>query len=132
MYSMQDHCTDDQIVCWNCEEAVHQSALQCPYCYAELHRHPVQKATKITVLDHKIPTPAPESGVRQSVSFVLSLLFLLAGSSLFFLSLMIALFAKDGSFTISWSDHAWTAFFGLGLAFVSFGVLFLQQLSSDN
>lgn len=70
--------------------------------------------------------PAEASG--GTLHTALSLFFLLSGSSLFILSIVIFLFAKDGSFTISWPDHSWSAFFGLGTALMSFGTLFLQRL----
>jgi hypothetical protein len=136
MYSTQEHFADNQILCWNCEEAVHESASQCPYCNVAIDRHPVQKASteKITVL----PKPknfAVEKHVEESeplFGFMISLLLMLSGSALFFLSIIIALFSKDGNFTISWSEHSWSGFFGFGLALLSFGTLFLQKLSEPS
>ena len=138
MFSRQEHHTEDQVICWNCEETVHQSAIVCPYCNADIHRHQVQKATdcqKITPLtqqplsssDLTSGTDTYEKG-SHTFRFLCSLFFLLAGSSLFFLSVMIALFARDGAFTISWQEHTWSAFFGLGLSLLSAGVFAMQKL----
>ena len=141
MFSRKEQCTEDQILCWNCEEAVHQTAISCPYCNVEIHRHPVQKATssqKITPLsqpsanaDHS-RTPEHADGLLQTLRFACSLFCLLAGSAMLFLSLLIALFAKGGTFTLSWNAHSWSAFLGLGLASLSFGTMFFQKLSSSS
>ena len=136
MFSRQEQCIDDQIICWNCEEAVHQSAIVCPYCNVELHRHPVQKASEFT----KIATlPQPErashrgaevsEGAMSTIRFLCCLMLMLAGSSLFFLAILVALFSRGGSFTLSWPEHCWSAFFGLGLSLLSFGAFFLQKVS---
>lgn len=140
MYSRQEHHTEDQVICWNCEEVVHQSVLVCPYCNVEIHRHTPQKAfeqQKITPLPqplHIISTDishthdSSENG-SQTLRFLFSLFFLLSGSALFFLAVIIALFARDGTFTLSWQEHTWSAFFGLGLCLLACGAFFMQNLS---
>jgi hypothetical protein len=140
MFSRQEHHTEDQVICWNCEEAVHQSVLVCPYCNVDIHRHHVQKAPeqqKITPLSQSSPTTSEPlcnndspDGAMQTLRFLCSLFLLLAGSALFFLAVIIAFFAHDGAFTISWQEHTWSAFFGLGLSLLAFGTFFLQKLSS--
>jgi hypothetical protein len=139
MYSRQEHYTDDQIICWNCEEAVHPSAIVCPYCNVEVHRHHVQKISdqqKITpLIQHEIASTEPSrnkdtsESAHQTLPFLCSLFFLLSGSALFFLAVIIAFFARDGVFTVSWEEHTWSAFFGLGLFLLAFGMLFMQRLS---
>ena len=138
MFSRQEHCASDQILCWNCEEAVHQTVIVCPYCNVEIHRHPVQKVseqTKITALsqpgvssvDHGHVVDTGESPA-QTLRFLGSLFLLLLGSSLFFLAILIALFSRGGCFTLSWPEHSWSAFFGLGLALLAFGTMVFQKL----
>jgi hypothetical protein len=142
MFSRQEHHTNDQIICWNCEEAVHQSVIACPYCNADLHRHQVQKVsdqTKITpILQQHTPlspelprsTESPETaGIGQTISLLGSLFLLLSGSAFFFLAVIIAFFARDGAFTLSWPEHSWSAFFGLGLFLLSLGVMCMQRLA---
>lgn len=135
MYSTQERFVDNQIICWNCEEAVHGSALQCPYCNVPIDRHPVQKTSteKITVLPkpRNLPVEKPVDEAEPLFAFLISLLLMLAGGALFFLSIIIALFSKDGIFTLSWSEHVWSGFFGFGLALLAFGTLFLQKLSEQ-
>ena len=138
MFSRQEHHTEDQVICWNCEEAVHQSAIVCPYCNVEMHRHTVQKASesqKITPITENSQNPHEPSitsdalsGAAQTLRFLCSLFLLLSGSALFFLAVIIALFSRDGAFTISWQEHTWSAFFGLGLSLLAFGTLFMQKL----
>lgn len=133
MYSTQERVTDNQVICWNCEEAVHESTTQCPYCHVSINRHPVQKASteKITVLPHPRhpPVEKQEEESEPFFAFLISLLLMLAGGTLFFLSIIIALFSRDGIFTLSWSEHSWSGFFGFGMALLAFGTLFLQKLA---
>lgn len=136
MFSRQEHHQgDDQVICWNCEEAVHETASVCPYCNVDLSRHTVQKAVdlnKITILPQgKVVCEQPSEGnTQQSLRFLGSLFFLLAGSSLFFIAILIAFFSRGGAFTISWPEHSWSAFFGLGLSLLAFGTLLFQKLPS--
>ena len=142
MFSRQEHHTDDQVICWNCEEAVHQSTIICPYCNVEIHRHQVQKALdkeKITQLPQsqfsnqpKHREPSESAAIGQTLSFLCALALLLSGSALFFLAVIIALFARDGAFTLSWPEHSWSAFFGLGLFLLSMGMLCMQKLSGTS
>ena len=140
MFSRQEHQTDDQVICWNCEEAVHQSAIVCPYCNVDIQRHQVVKASgreKITPLPKTAFTAAHEScqtihsseSVAQMLRFAATLFFFLSGSALFVLAIVIALFARDGAFTISWTEQSWLAFFGLGLSLLSGGMFFMSSLS---
>jgi hypothetical protein len=141
MFSRQEHFADDQVICWNCEETVHQTAIVCPYCHVEIHRHHVQKAAdsaKITTLspspnvsESKVHLADRVEGPLQTVRFLCSLLLLLAGSALFFISMLIALFSKGGTFTLSWPEQSWSAYFGLGIALLAFGTLFLQKVSGS-
>lgn len=137
MFSRQEHRNSDQVICWNCEEAVHETALVCPYCNADIKRHPVQRATdsaKITPLphvgpaiDHRQPQVEVESPTL-NLAFLGSLFLLLAGSALFFLAILIALFSRGGSFTVSWPEHRWSAFFGLGLTLLALGAFLFQKV----
>ena len=139
MFSRQEHHTDDQVICWNCEEAVHQSVIVCPYCNVEVHRKQVQKASeqnKITTISQQsislpemIPIGETTESSMQTLSFLCSLFLLLAGSALFLLAVIIAFFARDGVFTISWQEHTWSAFFGLGLSLLAGGAFFMQNIS---
>jgi len=127
MISAQEHLVDEQIVCWNCEETVHESAVQCPYCYVDMARHPVERDSKIAPFHHT-HTSEEISAKEGTLSFLFSLLFLLSGSALFFLSVLVAFFARGGEFTLRWSEQNWSAFLGLGIAFLSFGTIFLQNV----
>jgi len=138
MILTQEHLADEQVICWNCEETVHESATQCPYCYVEVNRHQVEKASekdqKVTPFlntPHKAPDESPAKG--GTFSFLTSLLFLLSGSALFFLAVLIAFFARNGGFVLRWSEQSWSSFLGLGMAFLAFGTIFLQNVpgSSD-
>lgn len=137
MFSRQEHRNSDQIVCWNCEEAVHETALTCPYCNVDIKRHPVQKASqdpKITPLPHIGPPldqkllHSEDESPTLNLAFLGSLFFLLAGSALFFLAILIALFSRGGSFTVSWPEHRWSAFFGLGLTLLALGTYLFQKI----
>ena len=135
MFSRQEQRNCDQVVCWNCEESVHETVLVCPYCNVDIKRHPVAKASdqpKITHLPRvKLPSDQGEAeGTVHTLAFLGSLLLLLAGSSLFFLAILIALFSRGGSFTISWPEHQWSAFFGLGLTLLSLGTYLFQKVPS--
>jgi hypothetical protein len=129
---------DEQIQCWNCEESVHSFTSNCPYCRVDLHRHPVQKAAvpqdKITPIPHLHVSEKPvvQEESFSTFSFVLSLFFLISGSSLFFLAIAITLFSRDGAFTLSWTEQSWTAFLGLGITFAAIGFLFLQRLPDSS
>jgi hypothetical protein len=129
---------DEQIQCWNCEETVHGFSSHCPYCRADIHRHPILKASptneKITPIPRlqTVEEPPVIQEHSSTFSFILCLLFLVAGSAMFFLAIAITLFARNGSFTISWPENNWTAFLGLGITFVSLGILFLQRLSDSS
>lgn len=144
MFSRQEHHSDDQVICWNCEEAVHQSAIVCPYCNVEIHRHAVEKVSgikKITPISQEPLSHVPQSpqnrafersSFGQTFSFLSSLFLLLSGSALFFLAVIIAFFARDGAFTLTWPEHSWPAFFGLGIALLAIGTLCLQKLSGGS
>jgi len=124
---------DEQVVCWNCEETVHESAVQCPYCYVELNRHqlerPKQHQTPFADLPEQSPSTISQAG--EKVAFLFSLFFLLMGSALFFLAVLISFFARDGEFVLRWPETSWPAFFGLGMAMLAFGTLFAQKLSNE-
>jgi hypothetical protein len=138
MFSRQEHRNSDQVICWRCEEAVHETALVCPYCNADIKRHPVQKATeaaKITplphvgpVVDQRQPHHDEEESPTHTLAFLGSLFLLLAGSALFFLAVLIALFSRGGSFTVSWPEHRWSAFFGLGMTLLALGAFLFQKV----
>jgi hypothetical protein len=138
MYVIKESLLDEQVVCWNCEEMVHESALQCPYCSVELRKHELQKATlstpKITPIEQYTTTqcaPKPHREQQRSgsmVSFVFSLSFFLGGSAFLFLAAMIFFFSQEGVFAICWPKHNAFAFLGLGMAALSFGTLFLQNV----
>jgi hypothetical protein len=128
-----------EVLCWRCEEIVHHEAHECPYCHAEMKKHllqPVSSQEKITQipfqkdlpLERVSNTPHP---LLETLRLIFSLIFLLGGSTLFFLAIMIALFSKDGALVISWKTESWAAFFGLGIALLSFGVLCLQKPTSS-
>jgi len=141
---MQTHATQLQesegikTLCFNCEEYVDERAPRCPYCRADLLPS-VQNygnEEKITSLplnkNRKTSSETSEKTVanRGPLGFsklIFSLFFLLTGSTLFFLSIMIALFSKDGFFVLSWQEQSWSAFFGLGTALISFGFIFFQN-----
>jgi hypothetical protein len=137
MFSRQEHRSGDQVICWNCEEAVHETVLACPYCNADIKRHPVQRATetpKITPLphagsssDHRHPHDGAE-GTTHTLAFLGALFLLLAGSALFLLAILIALFSRGGSFTVSWPEHRWSAFFGLGMTLLALGAFLFQKV----
>ncbi len=136
MFSRQEHHTEDQVICWNCEEAVHQSAIVCPYCNVDVHRHQVQQASKQDKIaafpQVKLPkTSETSEGALQTVSFAVSLLLLLAGSTSFIVAVVIAFFSRDGAFTISWREHTWSAFFGLGLSLLAGGAFFMHKVSDS-
>jgi hypothetical protein len=139
MPAVQERVIENQLLCWNCEESVHHLAATCPYCHADLSLYPQQEEKiaepKITQLPRYVaPKPVKQvqsAAVGGTLHTALSLLFLLAGSSLFILAVIIFLFAKDGSFTISWPEHSWTAFFGLGTALMAFGTIFLQRVPEE-
>ena len=76
-----------------------------------------------------IPTGETTESSMQTLSFLCSLFLLLAGSALFLLAVIIAFFARDGVFTISWQEHTWSAFFGLGLSLLAGGAFFMQNIS---
>lgn len=139
MYVIKEPLVEEQVLCWNCEEMVHESALQCPYCNIELRKHALQKASPVSA---KI-TPITPYAVKQNASveqqeqpqsgsmfaFISSLFLFLSGSAFLFLAAMVFFFAQDGFFTITWPRHMASAFLGLGMAFVAFGTLFLQRVS---
>lgn len=139
---IKESLIDEQIVCWNCEESVHESALQCPYCNVELRKHPLQKAAsstpKITPITQYAAPQTASSAHQESretgstASFVASLFLFLGGSAFLFLAVMVFFFSQNGSFTISWPRHMSSAFLGLGMAFVAFGTLFFQRLTNDS
>ena len=104
-----------------------------------MQRHPVAKAadqTKITPLPRtNLPsdqTHDEADGVTHTLAFLGSLLLLLAGSALFFLAILIALFSRGGSFTVSWPEHRWSAFFGLGMTFLSLGTFLFQKVPNGH
>lgn len=146
MYSIKEPLESEQVLCWNCEEMVHESALQCPYCNIELRKHSLQKAPsesyktqKITpisqyTVSHSVPQKQPllEKKADSSFAFVCSLLLFLTGSSFLLLATFISFFSKEGFFTISWQEHSWSAFLGLGMAAIAFGTLFFQRISTTS
>jgi hypothetical protein len=137
MFSRQEHRNCDQVICWNCEESVHETTLVCPYCNADVKRHPVAKVsdqTKITPLPNTgLPSACSEAeNATHTLAFLGSLLLLLAGSALFFLALLIAFFSRGGSFTVSWPEHRWSAFFGLGLTLLSLGTFLFQKIPGED
>ena len=141
MYVIKESLVDEQVVCWNCEEMVHESALQCPYCNVELQKHVLQKAfsptpkitpiTQYAAVQETIPQQQHEhSETGSTAAFIVSLFLFLGGSAFLFLATMVFFFSQNGSFTISWPSHIASAFLGLGMASVAFGTLFFQRLSS--
>jgi hypothetical protein len=139
MYVIKEPLVEEQVVCWNCEELVHESALQCPYCNIELHKHTLEKpaapSTKITPITpytatQNEPQSLPKS--ESTFSFVCSLFLFLTGSAFLFLAAMVFFFAQDGFFTICWPQHTSSAFLGLGMAAVAFGTLFFQRVSGSS
>jgi hypothetical protein len=133
---------ESQLACWSCEEVVHHSALYCPYCSADLQKHPPLR-TEVPKAQAILPKTAhidctrasqnetTKSNLFSSVGFMLTLFFMLAGSAFLFLSIVIVTFSKAGSFTISWQERSWLPYFGLGLAFVAFGVYLMQQKKNE-
>ena len=138
MFSRQESRSCDQVICWNCEETVHETVLVCPYCNVDVKRHPAVKASeraKITRLPQARPSEQSrrEPGeAAHTIAFLGSLLLLLAGSALFFLAVLIALFSRGGSFTVSWPERQWSAFFGLGLTLLSLGTFLFQKVPRES
>jgi hypothetical protein len=134
---------DGQLACWSCEEAVHQTALYCPYCSADLQKHaplrsvaskPSPILPKLEQIDCGKAAARSERTKPQASSalgFMVTLFFMIAGSAFLFLSVIILTFAKAGSFTISWHERSSLPYFGLGLAFVSFGIYMMQQKGNE-
>lgn len=146
MFLRQPSCADDQVVCWSCEESVHQSALVCPYCRADMQRHAAQNALhapKVALVMKRTPSSTAEASSERArgqpeevaeggpLTYLVALFALLLGSSLVLLALLIFCFSKDGSFSISWPERSWASFFGLGLTFFGVGAFFFQMLSNS-
>ena len=132
----KEHIAHDQLLCSNCEEIVHISASSCPYCNASLQPKNTLSSisgSKITslissdspVTAEKHPTSQPKT---DSSSAVLSLLLLLGGCNVLFLGILIALFSKEGSFSLQWPEQHWPVYFGMGIALTSFGIFTLKQV----
>lgn len=131
----------DQTLCWNCEEAVHILASQCPYCHATMKHgpkttHMVSSGDKITPLP-PIPSmdPTAHSSKEDEPSsclgnMILSLLLLFGGCNLLFLGILVGLFSRDGFFTISWAETHWPLYFGAGLSALAFGLIALRTFDS--
>ena len=144
MYVIKEPLLDEQVVCWNCEEMVHESALQCPYCNVDLRKHAPQKASlsstpKITPINPYVVAaqnvPQPVQGDQKSgsaLSCILSLFLFLGGSAFLFLAMIVFFFSENGSFTISWQQHSASAFLGLGMAAVAFGMLLFQGIDDSS
>jgi hypothetical protein len=142
MYVIKEPLVDEQVLCWNCEEMVHESALQCPYCNIELRKHSLQKAappsSKITpITPYAVTKSAPVEQhepvpTGSTFAFISTLFLFLGGSAFLFLAAMVFFFAQDGFFTISWPKHTSSAFLGLGMAAIAFGTLFLQNVSGSS
>lgn len=147
MTSSREQTVHNQLPCWNCEEIVHVSASSCPYCNAALHhaKTSVPASTHIPTSNSKntnskitqlIPTQAPLAPhdlnephpIPKTGPAILSLFLLLAGCNILFLGILIALFSRDGSFSLQWAEQHWPAYFGLGIALTAFGLFTLRQV----
>jgi hypothetical protein len=121
---------DDQLVCWNCEEAIHSDALYCPYCTADIKKHVPVRKTPVAQIGLPKKALSHEARVtRSSWPFftLLSFVFVLVGTAFLFLAVMVLLFSTDGLCTLTWHEKSFSSYFGLGLALFFCGLYFVQQ-----
>jgi len=128
----------DQTLCWNCEEVVHTHASQCPYCKVQLKHstkatHVVSSGDKITPLPAALPQaessfPSPKEESHALGNTILSICLLFGGCNLLFLGILVGLFSRNGTFSLSWAEAHWPIYFGAGIAFVAFGLIAMSAI----
>lgn len=135
--SLKGQIADDQLLCWNCEEIVHTSALSCPYCNASLKNtittSGISTHSKITQLiptqEKTLPQESPsKEPVITTGPALATICLLFGGCNILFLGILIALFSREGSFSLSWPEAHWPAYFGLGIALTAFGLMTLKKV----
>lgn len=143
MTSSREQIIHNQLLCWNCEEIVHEQARVCPYCNVDLHRQ--SKDSKITHLSghlvseekpkkppvtpsNLLPSSSQANTSDSSLAALSSLGLLFLGTAFLFLGILVALFSQDGVFTLSWAEHHWPLYVGGGIALSSLGLLLLKKV----
>lgn len=135
--------------CWNCEETVHRSASECPYCRKSLavFQETVQDEVEATL--YKIPTlhsPTPHSTILHSPSnntadvipqepstpspliLLSTLLLTTLSGALLLLSCLIVTFSDGISFTLEWSHASWIPIGGIGCILGGIASILLQKI----
>ncbi len=109
---------NDKRLCWNCDGTVPFDLSSCPYCGVNLepfHASSFEAALKTKALSEspvagalaqpvalqKEPVPVPQDGRRESKALIL----LIPGATLALFGLILLLFAKNGTLTLSWKSN---------------------------
>lgn len=141
-------------LCWNCHGEVPMVVQTCPYCGVYVEQtaagvHEVEEheppysynsqggaipASPFAIADETVQdSQSHSSGVaavalNDAKSVLMPVAFLLAGSVFFLFGLVVALFAEEGTLTLSWNGEYWFAYLFGGIAFLLFGWRALQGI----
>lgn len=145
---MKANLSSSQILCWNCEEVVHEYAARCPYCSKDLTNS--QKPSSVPTIQslptekispiHPIATPIQEqekveeeqpSLLPDGFTVLVSLAALLAGSFFLFFGVVIKLFSVNGSFVLEWKASSWPYFVLSSLVLLVLGLYTLSKLDKE-
>lgn len=144
--------------CWNCEEIVHRSATECPYCRKGLAVFQESQQDEVEATLYKIPTTqavlptahsfysqkGSESKTSESVEtsqlqyevestispllLISSILLTTMAGGLLLLSGLILLFSDGISLTLEWSHSSWIPLGGCGLILGGLASMVLQKI----
>lgn len=145
---MKANLSSSQILCWNCEEVVHEYAARCPYCSKDLtnaQKSPTLpnlqsiSSEKISpILPMATPTREQEkveeelpSLLPDGFTVLVSLAALLAGSFFLFFGVVIKLFSVNGSFVLEWKASSWPYFVLSSLVLLVLGLYTLSKLDKE-
>lgn len=151
------NATSKKKLCWNCEGNVTREAVNCPFCGVYLQRagdndereeedfSPPYKLVGVAGEEESLPKApyTPENGqvaakikaiqnddsdANAMKMVVMSLLCLLAGSFFLMFGIILALFARDGIFTLRWNADYWYFYLATALPLLFLGWRALSKL----
>ena len=141
-------------LCWNCEGNVSREIDNCPYCGVYLHGAELEESSYWNPSQHtskteEIPSPLyqihqeeeaeereesnpiPSRTVElfsQLKQDVLPILGLMTGSVFFLFSMLLFLFAQNGTLTLQWDGSYWLYFFLMSIPCLYIGWRTFQRL----
>lgn len=124
---------NNQVICSNCEEQVHPSAISCPYCNCNLKapmatrekicdslQEQFLQHTKKLQMENSVPRKEKEHVEKEvleepssetAADVLIPLFTMLTGSCFLFFALFLKLFSKNGKLVFEWKGESAFHFF---------------------